>query len=328
MGWIKRNLFFVVGGVLALVLLGGAGFFIYSSWSSNSAASEKLNEIYSKLADLSQSPQQPGNGTTDNAETAKQQAHQEQQWIANASKYFTPIPAIPPGTPVPSADFAEALRQTMDSLQHEAEGASVTLPPQCSFSFSAQRALVRFAGSLDPLAVQLGEVKAISEVLFAARINSFDSIQRVRVSDDDTQGPQADYTSLQPKTNDLAIITPYVVTFRSFTPELARALAGFASAPYPFIVRSVLVQPAGPSATSDANGVTPGLYGGMPGADGLTDAQRAARYRYANPGQRVPPPTMAQPQSLPGKGGLQTVLKEQLLTIKLEVDIVRLVPKS
>ena len=36
--------------------------------------------------------------------------------------------------------------------------------------------------------MQLGEVKAISEVLFAARVNALDGIQRVRVSDDD-DGP-------------------------------------------------------------------------------------------------------------------------------------------
>jgi hypothetical protein len=36
-------------------------------------------------------------------------------------------------------------------------------------------------------------VKAIAEILFAARVNDLDGIQRVRVSDDDTAGSQSDY---------------------------------------------------------------------------------------------------------------------------------------
>ena len=73
----------------------------------------------------------------------------------------------------------------------EAADASVTLPPQYGFSFEAERTLVKFApGSLDALAQQLGEVKKICEILYAARINSLDGVRRVRVSNDDASGPQ------------------------------------------------------------------------------------------------------------------------------------------
>ena len=52
-----------------------------------------------------------------------------------------------------------------------------------------QRSLVKFeTGSLGALAEQLGEVKAMAEILFAARVNSLDGIQRVRVSEDDATG--------------------------------------------------------------------------------------------------------------------------------------------
>ena len=40
----------------------------------------------------------------------------------------------------------------------------------------------------------------------------------------------------------------------------------------------------------------------------------------------MPPPPPIQP--LAGKGGLQTVLKEQLLRVSLEVGLVKLLPKS
>ena len=35
MSWIKRNLFFLVGGVVAAALLGLAGWYCYSKWQLN-----------------------------------------------------------------------------------------------------------------------------------------------------------------------------------------------------------------------------------------------------------------------------------------------------
>jgi hypothetical protein len=321
MGWIKRNLFFVVGGLLALGLLGGAGYFIWTGWARNSDASGKLNERYDELKKNAQSPLQPGNEKINNTKIAQDQEKQVLAWIAAARKYFQPIPAIPPGATVRGEAFAAALRRTIDTLQHEADSASVTLPPKYDFSFAAQRSLVKFAGgSLEPLAVQLGEVKAISEILFAARVNDLDGIQRVRVSEDDTAGLQSDYTERSPITNDLAIVTPYVITFRSFTPELARVVSGFATSPNSFIVKSITVQPA-----SAATAAGPGEMAPNPYAPGYETPGR--RGRYDMPPGAMPPPDQ-QPPPGGGKGGLQTVLKEQLLHVTLEVDIVKLLPKS
>ncbi|MEJ0089337.1 MAG: hypothetical protein WDM80_06275 [Limisphaerales bacterium] len=199
--------------------------------------------------------------------------------------------------------FAADLRRTIDLLQHEAEAVPVQLPPKYSFSFEAQRQIVKFAGGLNSLAEQLGEVKTISEILFAARVNALDSIQRVRVSDDDTTGPQNDYLNETSVTNNLAVLTPYVVTFRSFTPELAAVLAGFAASPNGMIVKAINVAPS--AAAAQAGG--PGYSGGMPG---------------------MPAPP-APPSAPTGKGGnLPTVLKEQLLRITLEVVIVKPLPKK
>ena len=35
MSWIKRNLFFVIGSVVALALMGLAGWFLYTKWNLN-----------------------------------------------------------------------------------------------------------------------------------------------------------------------------------------------------------------------------------------------------------------------------------------------------
>ncbi|MGA2788151.1 MAG: hypothetical protein ABSF60_11550 [Verrucomicrobiota bacterium] len=300
MAWIKRNLFFVIGGILAMGLLGAAGYYNYKGWSRNSAAFDKLNDIYSQLRSLTGQKPSPGNDKVDNIAAAREQERQVRDWIRQAAENFQPITPIPnTGTNAVSSEaFAAALRRTIDQLQHEAEVASVTLPPKYNFSFEAQRSLVKFApGSLGALAVQFGEVKTIAEVLFAARVNSLDGIQRVRVSDDDASGPQADYFDERSVTNNLAILTPYQITFRSFSTEIGQVLAGFASSPHEFIVKSINIQPAGAVAANSPDATAPSSPTAVP--------------------------TMA-----PGRGGLQTVLNEQLLRVTLVVEVVKLLPKK
>jgi len=302
MGWIKRNLFFAVGGLMALVLLGAAGWYDYRSWDHNATSLDRLNEIYGKLKELRDKKPSWGSPKVDNIKTAKDQEADVRAWIAGTTNSFQPIQAIPDELMVTSEDFAAALRRTIDQLQHEADDSGVQLPPKYGFSFEAQRGTVKFAtGSLPALAVQLGEVKKISEILYAARVNALDGIQRVRVSDDDIAGPQTDYLGDVSVTNNLAVMTPYAITFRSFSPELASVLAGFADSPNGMIVKAVNLQPA--AVVEPAGGGGPSPYQPYQSRDGI--------------------PGMPQPPAVPGRGGLPTVLKEQMLRITLEVVIVK-----
>ena len=339
MAWIKRNLFFVIGGMLALGLLGAAGFYNYKGWSHNSAKTDQLKEIYGTLRNLTGQKPSPGNDKVDNIAAAREQERQIRGWIRQAADYFQPMAPIPNtgNNAVSSEAFAAALRRTIDQLQHEAEVASVTLPPKYNFSFEAQRSLVKFSpGSLASLAAQFGEVKTIAEILYAAKVNSLDGIQRVRVSDDDANGPQADYFDDHSVTNNLAVLTPYQITFRSFSPEVGEVLAGFASSPHGFIVKSINVQPAGAAAapapeTAGLMPVVPMLAEPMPAVPMLAQP-------YLPPGLRarpaIPPaapptaPPAAPPTRVPGRGGLQTVLNEQLLRVTLVVEVVKLLPKK
>ena len=303
MTWIKRNLFFVIGGVLALAMLGAAGFYDYASWKRNSAALEKLNDVYNQLREYANHKPSPGrNG--ENVQLANQQTTQVREWISQARNYFRPIAPIPNPTNglISNEMFADALHRTIDQLQRDATNANVAVPPQYTFSFEAQRSRVKFApGSLNALAAQLGEVKTISEILFAARVNQLDGIQRARVSDDDASGPQTDYLADNSVSNALTVITPYAVTFRAFSPEIAQVLAGFATSPDGFVVKSINVQPAGMAQAEAFPGTGVGV---------------------------LPPPVAPEPGLPPGRGGLQTVLQEQLLRVTVEVEIVKLLPKS
>jgi len=326
MGWIKRNLFFAVGGAVALVLLGAGGFYIFQSWARDAAASAQLNELYASLKNLKSQSPAPGNDKVNNTETAKQQQREIEQWIASTSKYFKPIPAIPAGN-VTSEAFASALRKTVDLLQREAQDAGVILPPKYDFSFSAQRPLVKFAtGSLEPLAAQLGDIKVISECVFSARVNALDSIQRARVSADDINGSQGDYTDRQATTNDLAVLTPYIVTFRCFTPDFAGVISAFAASPSSMIIKKINIQPASMAASA------------FPGADPSAMMHRQFEGEFDMPpgympgqvyapGQAYMPTTPTAGQPMP-RGGPQAVLKEQLLRVTMEVEVIKLLPKS
>lgn len=282
MGWIKRNLFFFIGLVIALALLGASIFYIISSSSRNSQDLDKLKEIYGTLSQIP-----PGSDKPEAADELKKQADQLRQWIRRTRDYFQPIAPIPSTEKGLTDDaFANNLRRTVTQLQREADAANVSLPPVYNFSFQAQSDKVRFApaGSVEKLAVQLGEVKTISEILFNAHVNGLDGIQRLRVSDDDTASTGNDYIDDQPVSTDMATLTPYQVTFRGFTDQIAAVLEGFAGSPHGFLVRTINVQPANTTVTTD--------QGGAPVA----------------PVGRAP----------------QVVLDEQMLRVTLQIDVVKL----
>ena len=319
MDWIKRNLFFFIGTALAVGLLAAAGIYEFRSWQRNETASNALNEAYKTLQTLNNENPSPGNGEVNNIQAAREQEQQLHDWIQRTKQYFQPIQPIPNPTNdiVTSEAFAAALRRMIDQLQREADSASVTVPPQYSFSFEAERSLVKFTpGGLNSLAQQLGGVKEICEVLFSAKINSLDGLRRARVSDDDARGSQSDYLDGAVVSNNLAIFTPYEVTFRCFSQDLANVLSGFASSPQGFIVTDIRVQPA---ATTTAATASPG--------DGEAMGNQSSPYVPTPPHQQPSQPTYQSPSALAGRGGLQTVLKEQLLSVTVKIEAIKLLPE-
>jgi hypothetical protein len=315
MAWIKRNLFFSIGGLVALLLLGAAGYYGFKSWRDNSS---KMDELHGSYNDLQKYLSQMPSPSDDNIAAAKDQEGQLRKWISDAREHFKPVAPIPnpPDGNVTTEQFAGNLRKTIQALQLEATNANVALPPDYSFSFAAERNLVTFApGSLNPLASHLGEIKAICDILFDAKINALDGIQREMISDNDATGPQADYLADKSQTGDLATITPYIVTFRCFSADLGHVIAKMASTDYAFVVKGINVMPAsGAQAPMGGNPEAMPPPGAPPGF---------------NPGGFPPgfntPPSMQQPP--PENGGLQTVLDEQLLQVTMAIEVVKLTAK-
>lgn len=348
MDWIKRNLVFVIGAVVALVLMALAGYYSYSGWSNNAAQLDEITKAYEELNTLYASKPAPGDGKkVDNIKLAKEQQKEAQEFIQKLAGQLQPIPSIPPmpagATNIASRDYSSALQETIALLQKEAANSSVILPPKYKFSFEKQAGLVTFApGSVEPLAVQLGEVKAICDILNTAKINSLDGIRRERVagSPDDQTGPATDYLSSPSITNELAILTPYEISFRSFSPELADVLAGFTQSKFGFIVKAVNVEPA-QTPVLDPAAVAAPVYAqpayAPPARPMLGEEGVGLRARYgaagANPYGANPYAAYAnaaQPAPVaaatPVRSGLQTLLKEKQLKVTLLVHVVKLLP--
>jgi hypothetical protein len=359
MSWLKRNLFFAIGSLVALILMGLAGWFLYSKWSLNNEVLATLNSDYEELKKLNSANPHPGSGPVNNIQLAKEQRQQLLDFIKKTAPYFQPIPRIPDLPKVTDRDFSAALSQTIEQLRNEATNASITLPPDnYSFSFTSQKSKISFAaGSLNRLPIQLGEIRAIVKVLFDAKINALDNLRRERVSPDDSFGLQTDYLSERTETNALAVVTPYEVTFRAFSTELAAVLAGFASSPHAFLVKTINIELAPAVAAPEPSSMitmptTIMVPQANPMQEEMSRAQREAqsqaamRARYGNMGggqslggvsyrglggESAPPPPMyspqaGQPASAASKGGLPTVLDEKLLKITLNFYIVKPLP--
>jgi hypothetical protein len=336
MDWIKRNLMFVIGSVVSLLLMVLAGWYLWTEMGKNAAALEKLNAEYAEMERLSRQNPHPGDDKVNNIEAAKLHEKSVRAFIGQATGAFQPIPPIPEGADTDNAMLADALRRTLASMRKEASTRGVQVASNFFFSFTAQRNLIQFdrAGVL-PLARQLGEVKAICDVLFAARVNLIDGIRRGKVSPEDNaaQATTADYLERGFTTNDVGVAAHYEITVRCFSTEVGAMLGGFASSQNGLIVRAINVEPsalAGTTPATDPYGV--GMTPGGPGVPGYNP--------YLHPGPRPPgdfirpgfgpPPagTSPPPGGTPTKSGLVTMLDEKQLKVTLLVDVVKLIPKN
>lgn len=355
MSWIKRNLFFVIGSLVALILMGLAGFFLYSKWSLNNEVLATLNSDYEELKRLNSANPHPGSGSINNIQLAKEQRDQLRDYLKKIGPFFQPIPHIPDLPKITDRDFSAALSQTIEQLRSAATNASVALPPDnYNFSFTSQKSKISFAaGSLNRLSIQLGEVKAIAGILFDSKINALDNLRRERVSQDDSFGLQTDYLSEKTETNALAVMTPYEITFRTFSPELAGVLAGLASSPNGFLIKTINVELAPAVATPEPSMQVPMttymVQQPNPQEDMISRQQQeqasraafASRYGLGGGGQNLggialrginsqpaPQPVYTGPAAgtPANRGGLPTVLDEKLLKITLNLYIVKPLP--
>lgn len=323
MPWIKRNLFFVAGGLAALVLMGFAGFYFFSNWKKDQAVSDELNQQISELNRLYNSDPHPGTEEVDNISAAKKDEKRVQQFLNSAHKLFVPVQ---PYQKTDDRGFNNLLLNTIYELQVGASNAGVILQTNYAFTFSAQTGKLTFApGSIETWTAQLSEIKTICNILYDAKINALEGLRRVPVSLDD-QGGGADYLNTTIVTNDISIVTPYEVSFRSFSGEIGSVLDGILRATNCLIVKSLNVEPSkAPIGGVDPNAPGQAYPTAFPSVPGVRDREAA---RYGAPAGRYAPAPGTPGANLrptPATGPV-VFLKEGPLHVTMLIDVVKLKP--
>ena len=326
MAWLKRNLFLVVGGVVALALLGCAGYFLYFKKQQEEQVTEELStttELYKKL--VNRDPH-PGTDRLDNIGAAKAEEKKLQVFLGELKKFF--VPSISTTKDLTSREFRALLDNTISEWQHSAERAGVEVTKDYWFTFSPQKSAVTFATNvLGPLKAQLIDIRALCKVLFDAKPVSLASIRRVSAASEDTSAQ--DFLSTKSVTNEWAILTPYEITFTGFSEQLAAVLEGLIRANNCFVVRNIIVyqsESAPPLETSPFPPMFNPYDRYRMSPFGPQSRGEGDRYRGPQGGQRFTPPPPVAPSPVRTASAGPAGLGEKVLRITLETDSVRLKP--
>ena len=244
MAWVKRNLGLVIGGVIALALLGVAGFYFWGNYKHDQEITQSLDETTEKFKGLLNRPLHPGGeggGKVNNIELVKAENKRLEDFLKDVRARFGKR-EIP--TNISNRDFRALLDNTIHDLQKSADAFGITVPGKKDywFSFSPEKSAVEFK-NIEMLTHQLMDVKDLCDILFAAKISDLVAIKRVAASSDENNA-QDFLTDKKASTNEFAIVTPYELRFQGFSGELARVLERMISAKRCFVVRSVAVDKA------------------------------------------------------------------------------------
>lgn len=320
MAWIKRNLFFVVGGVVALILMGVAGYYLYSNYQEVAIINESLQSQVTELNRLYGA----GLGGETNVNLGVLKSDQEKlKAFLNAAKDVFPPPPV--YTNLDDQHFKALLLNSIVELQNEATNNGVILPKDYKFTFTQQIPKFQYTSNNIPEWIrELGEIKMICRILFSSRINSLESIKRVAYPPEDRRnGPET--LSLSNVTDSLALYIPYEINFRGFSSEIASVMDGFLRATNCFIVKTINIEP---SRKSVENSV---IQRQLPASIAPTVPQiRKIVPKEVDRYNNVDVPKVGVPRvpgAVPGAPlPPQTVLSERQLRVTMFVEVVKIKP--
>lgn len=330
MDWIKRNLLFVVGLAVAVVLLGVGIFYFLGQMTAATEATQALEDASGKLDTLYKRDPFPNDA---NIKAAKAEQERVAAFKKTVLQFFAP-PPLP--EKLDTASFKALLENSIADLNAQAQRYGVKLPEKYSFTFESQRQQMQLdQKSLTPLSVQLQDIKQISTILFNSKIHELVSFKRSGVASNEVSGSDL----LVKKTSSNAItgvvIYPYEVGFNCFSGELSAILAALASSKEMIVVKTINIERADEATTLEAPGVSSAPVGGMDPAlmsryglrpGGMSPAMMMRYGLGGRPGAGAPaavaPTTASAGSSKPGG----PVLDEKALRVTLGIDVLKLMP--
>jgi hypothetical protein len=323
MAWIKRNLILVISGVVALVLLGLGGYYLYSANQKNQQIDTDIESTKAEIRRLFEKPVTP---TADNLKLAKQEAVKLNSFVSEAKKMFPSTPA--PSEPLNSPSFKSLLANIIADLHRQAGTVPTRLETNPSgpyyFTFESQRLALNLPPeSLRPLYERLHEVQFVAQSLFKSRINRLVSLKRAAVIGERPSGGGGmapgggnDYLTASVRIDQETgmALWPYEVVFDCFTPELAAVVEGLQGGKYGVLIKTVEVRPA------DELPTAPGGRG-QPGQNQPPGQPPQRGMRGNAPGARGAPAPAVAPG--PGSPQLVTIINERLIRVTLNLDIIK-----
>ncbi len=321
MAWVKRNLIFVIIIAVGLIATGYCAYLLTTILAANAGVNGDYTSALDQLHTAQQATPPP---SKENIQAAKADQERVHEFLGSFRKAFAPFPIV---ATTDDRGFVEHLQLTLRQFAAEATNAGVQLPPDYGFSFAQQRQKVSFPPDCIPTWMQeLEEVKMILRILYTAKINYLEQIQRVPACPDDISGDDClNTTSIS---NRWGMVTPYKVSFRGFSTEVASVLAGFADSSNCFLVKYVDVRPSNaalppvPTPTApmpQQRYMPPPEYPQFSPEEG---GERPSRGYRGRPIQRQP--EQGQMLMPTGPAPPETILQETPLYITVVVDVVKL----
>jgi len=318
MAWIKRNLFFVISLVVGVCLIGAAGYFVYATFSANSDARDQYTGALNDYTQLQQKKPYP---SPENIQLAKEDSVRVAALVTNLGKVFVNFP--PAAAVAEPRQFINYLNTNLVELRAGASNANVALPsPEYDFTFADAVGVVSFnPASFRPWMEQVEEIRAILEVLYSARVNSLDILQRTPVAGEATG--TTDFLDVPGISNQVEVVSPYRIAFRGFSDEIAKVLKGFAESRHCFLIKDLRVE--------SSRGVAQGAGFGQPAPMQQEQvnpfgpgAGRFPGRQNQGPGPRPNMPGGPGTAVAPAATGPVTILKPMPLFVTMRVDVVKL----
>jgi hypothetical protein len=323
MAWLKRNIIWLVGGLVSLGMIGGATVFTLEAKKKQEEAVNNLSTYTNTVNRLKSAKPYP---STEMVQKLEGETVAVRSFIDEAEKMFV----YEEPQRMPGQEFKVHLINSLVKLRTEATNFNVELPPNFNFTFTHLLPMPNLLPySVKPLQVQLRDIEEIAQVLFESRIHGLEAFSRVPAYAREPGSKNVLVYDMGVRTNlttDKAVFTstPYKFTFRGFTTELTEVLNRFARAKRFYVVKRLEVETVPPKVDPGGAMLAGGRMdeGSMMESGDPSNMTAAQRINYLERARQN-----ARRGMVPTQPQFVTIVNERPLRVKMVVDVVKLIRK-